>query len=124
MLAEMIKECVKNVEKIRFCNSGAEATMYAIRVARAYTKKKYVLKVRGGWHGYNTPLSKNVWEEESLGILEEETKYTLSFTFNSIDSFKNALKLCKEDLACVILEPVLGRGGGIPAKISFKNKKI
>jgi glutamate-1-semialdehyde 2,1-aminomutase len=46
MLAEMIKKCVRNVEKIRFCNSGAEATMYAIRLARAYTKKKYVLKVR------------------------------------------------------------------------------
>ena len=119
MLAEMIKECVKNVEKIRFCNSGAEATMYAIRLARAYTKKKYVLKVRGGWHGYNSPLSKNVWEEKSLGILEEETKYTLSFTFNSIDSFKNTLKLCKEDLACVILEPILGAGGGIPANQDF-----
>jgi Glutamate-1-semialdehyde aminotransferase len=119
LLAEMIKKCVKSVEKIRFCNSGAEATMYAIRLARAFTKKRYVLKVRGGWHGYNTPLSRNVWETESLGILEEETKYTLPFTFNSIESFTKTFKLCKEDLACVILEPVLGAGGGIPATKDF-----
>jgi len=118
-LAELIQRCVKNAELIRFCNSGAEATMYAIRLARAYTGKKYVMKVSGGWHGYNSSLLKNVWKEESLGILDEEIKYVVPFQFNSISSFESNFGQIKNDLACVIIEPVLGAGGGIPANKDY-----
>jgi len=118
-LAELIKKVVPNVEKIRFCNSGSEATMYATRLARAYTGKRYVLKVSGGWHGFNTNLIKNVWIGETPGVLEEEMKYVATFKFNDINSFESKFREIKEDLAAVIIEPVLGAGGGIPAERDF-----
>ncbi|HLI45702.1 MAG TPA: aspartate aminotransferase family protein [Geobacterales bacterium] len=118
-LAELIKKVVPNAEKIRFCNSGSEATMYATRLARAYTKRRYIMKVSGGWHGYNSNLIKNVWNKETSGILEEETKYISTFKFNDISSFEQTFKGIKNDLACVIIEPVMGAGGGLPADKEF-----
>lgn len=118
-LAELINKCIPNAEKIRFCNSGSEATMYAIRLARAYTGKKFILKASGGWHGYNSNLIKNVWNKEILGLIEEETKYVNTFKFNDINSFESKIKEIKNELAAVIVEPVLGAGGAIPAERDF-----
>lgn len=118
-LAEIIARNVANAEKIRFCSSGTEATMYAIRLARAYTRKRYILKASGGWHGYNTNLSKNVWPKEILGILDEETKYVKTFKFNDPESFEKSFREVKQDLACVIIEPFMSAGGAIPADRDF-----
>ena len=71
--AELIRESVPSAEMVRFCCSGTEATMYAVRLARAFTGKKTILKIAGGWHGANPDLSIGIKmpyeKEESLGLL-------------------------------------------------------
>lgn len=116
-LASLINRLVPKAEVIRFANTGAEATMYAIRLARAYTKKRIVAKIEGGWHGFNTDLLNGVnypFTNEGLGLLEEESKYVKSIPYNDIDAIKE-LDAIKDDLACIIAEPFLGGGGAIPA---------
>ncbi|MEM4310995.1 MAG: aspartate aminotransferase family protein [Nitrososphaerales archaeon] len=113
-LAELVNRLVPCAEMVRFTNTGSEATMYATRLARAYTNKKMIVKIEGGWHGFNTNLLKNVSypfeEKESLGLLNEEIKYVVSIPFNSIDESLRILRSFKDDIACVIVEPLLGNG--------------
>jgi glutamate-1-semialdehyde 2,1-aminomutase len=122
-LAELISKNVPCAEMIRFCNTGAEATMYATRLARAYTSRKWVIKIEGGWHGYNTQLNKAVHHpfsgKESAGILDEEQFYVDTIRFNDIESSEKVIKSHKNDTALVIVEPVLGAGGCIPAKKEY-----
>ncbi|MHA1630933.1 MAG: aspartate aminotransferase family protein [Candidatus Heimdallarchaeota archaeon] len=122
-LAEMIIDATPCVEKLRFCTTGTEATMYASRLARAYTKKKKIVKVRGGWHGGNDTLFYFVKEVqkgvESAGLKSLEDSQILSFDYNDIEGFKKVLNENKNDIAAVILEPVLGAGGAIPPKEGF-----
>ncbi|MCD6443979.1 aspartate aminotransferase family protein [Candidatus Bathyarchaeota archaeon] len=116
-LAEAIIRNVPCAEMVRIGCSGTEATMYAVRLARAYTGRRVVVKAEGGWHGGNPILHKAVsppyGKPESLGILEEEQKYTRVMPVNDIEGTEEVLKECRRDLACVIVEPVLG-GGCIP----------
>jgi glutamate-1-semialdehyde 2,1-aminomutase len=118
-LGEEIHRSVPCAEMLRFCNSGAEATMYLVRLARAYTKKRTIIKMAGGWHGYNTELNKGVHKpfnrSESEGILPEEQAHVKSVRFNDLESAERALKDARGDVAAVFLEPVLGAGGCIPA---------
>jgi len=118
-LGEEIHQSVPCAEMLRFCNSGAEATMYLVRLARAYTKKRTIIKMAGGWHGYNTELNKGVHKpfnrSESEGILPEEQAHVKSVRFNDLESAERALKEARGDVAAVFLEPVLGAGGCIPA---------
>ena len=96
--AEMLCDIIPCAEKVRFCCTGTEATMYAIRLARGYTERKVILKIEGGWHGpnsnliykINTPLEHG----ESLGLLPEMSKYTKTIPFNDI---KGAIEAIKED---------------------------
>lgn len=116
-LAEAIKRNVPCAEMVKIGCSGTEATMYAVRLARAYTGRRVVVKAEGGWHGGNPALHKAVsppYEKpESLGLLEEEQKYTKTMPVNDIEGAEEVLKSCRQDLACIIVEPVLG-GGCIP----------
>jgi glutamate-1-semialdehyde 2,1-aminomutase len=118
-LAEEIQRSVECAESIRFCNTGAEATMYLVRLARAYTGKKVVVKMAGGWHGYNTELNKGVHRPfdraESAGILEEEQSHVRNVRFNSLEAAEAEVKRQHGDVATIFLEPVLGAGGCIPA---------
>ncbi len=114
-LGEMIKQLIPRAELIRFANTGAEATMYAVRLARAYTRKRIIVKIEGGWHGFNTDLLHYVnypFSSEGLGLLDE--KYVVSIPYNDIDSI-DRLDILKDDLACIIVEPFLAGGGAIPA---------
>jgi len=120
-LAEFINRLIPRAELIRFANTGAEVTMYAVRLARAYTRKRYIVKIEGGWHGFNTNLLNTVnypFESEGLGLLEEDTKYVKSIPYNDIFAIK-ALDNIKDDIACIIIEPFLGGGGSIPAEIDY-----
>ena len=116
-LSEKLSKAVPIAEKIRYVSTGTEATMYAVRLARAVTKRKIIAKIDGGWHGYSTDLLKTVnWpfeKSESSGLVDE--KYILSLPYNDLESSVKILKSCKNDLAAVIIEPVLGGGGCIPA---------
>lgn len=116
-LAYIINKLIPKAEMIRFANTGAEVTMYAIRLARAYTRKKIVVKIEGGWHGFNTDLLNGVnypFTSEGLGLLEEESRYVRNIPYNDIDAI-NKLDDIRDDIACIIVEPFLGGAGAIPA---------
>lgn len=116
-LSEMIQKAVPVAEKIRYVTSGTEATMYAIRLARSATGRKTVAKIDGGWHGYTSDLLKTVnWPftgSESSGLVDE--KHIVSIPYNNLEESIRILKKIAGDLAGVIIEPVLGGGGCIPA---------
>jgi glutamate-1-semialdehyde 2,1-aminomutase len=115
-LADMIQKLMPKAEKMRFSTTGSEATMYAVRLARAISKKRIVAKIIGGWHGFNSSLLESVnypFEiSEGLG-LDIDNKYIISIPFNDIDTSLKLLNKIKEDLACIIVEPILGGAGCI-----------
>ena len=116
-LGELIKEAIPHAENIRFCTTGSEATMYAIRLARAKTRKRFIAKVIGGWHGFNSNLLQSVnypfEQEEGVGLLEDESQFIESIQFNDLDKSLKVLETIKDDLAAIIVEPVLGGAGCI-----------
>ncbi len=121
--AELVHNIVPCAEMVRFGVSGTEATMYAVRLARAHTKRKIIAKVEGGWHGGNSFLSvyihKPYDKPDSAGLLPEATKYTIGLPFNDIELTSQILLKHKDDLAAVIIEPVVGAGGFIPAEKEY-----
>jgi len=134
-LSEIISKAVPVAEKIRYVTSGTEATMYAVRLARSVTGRKIIAKVDGGWHGYTSDLLKSVnWpfsESESSGVVNEEK--IISIPYNDLEGSLKILKKVSKDLAGIIVEPVLGGGGCIPAtkeylkglqEFSQKNKSL
>lgn len=120
-LSELISKAVPIAEKIRYVTSGTEATMYAVRLARSYTGRKIIAKIDGGWHGYTSDLLKTVnWpfsESESSGLLNEEK--IISVPYNDLENSLAILKKHAKDLAGIIIEPVLGGGGCIPANSDY-----
>ncbi len=120
-LSEIISKAVPVAEKIRYVTSGTEATMYAVRLARSATGRKIIAKVDGGWHGYTSDLLKSVnWpfsESESTGVVNEEK--IISIPYNDLQGSLKILKKYSKDLAGVIIEPVLGGGGCIPASKDY-----
>jgi glutamate-1-semialdehyde 2,1-aminomutase len=118
-LAETIQKLMPRAELMRFSSTGSEATMYSVRLARAATGKRVIAKVIGGWHGFNTTLLQTVnypFEfDESLGLIQEEEQFVESIPFNDLDRSLKILETRKDDLAGIIIEPVLGASGCIPA---------
>lgn len=117
--AELIRELVPSAEMVRFCCSGTESTMYAVRLTRGFTGKKTILKIAGGWHGANPDLSLGIKlpyeREESLGLLPGLQKYTKVIPFNDLPGSLEIIQQNKKDLAGIILEPIVGEGGFTPA---------
>lgn len=113
--AEFLVRTLPGVEKIRFCNTGTESNMYALRLARACTGRKYVVKIEGGWHGGLDQLHVGVHPPfnapDTLGLPEEYVKYTLLAPFNDLNAIERLLR--EHDVAAVLVEPVLGAGGCI-----------
>ncbi|MEM1927323.1 MAG: aspartate aminotransferase family protein [Acidilobaceae archaeon] len=113
--AELLTKIVPGLEMVRFTNSGTEANMYALRLARAFTGRKYVVKIEGGWHGgldaLHTGVTPPFEGPESLGLLEDFIKYTLTVPFNDVEALE--AKLREFDVAAVIVEPVPGAGGAL-----------
>ena len=121
-LGRKATELVPCAEMIRFCCSGTEATMYATRLARGFTRRRVVLKVEGGWHGGNPALHRAVTSPydrpESLGILEGETMYTKMIQLNDLEGARRAIRENASDLAMVLVEPLMG-SGCIPSEVDF-----
>jgi glutamate-1-semialdehyde 2,1-aminomutase len=117
-LAEIIQKLMPKAERMRFSSTGSEATMYAIRLARARTGRRIVAKAIGGWHGFNTTLMQTVnypfEQEEGLGLVQDEGQFVESIPFNDLDASLKVLETVKDDLACIIIEPVLGGAGCVP----------
>lgn len=122
-LGDIIKKSIPISELLRFCTTGSEATMYAIRIARAVTKKRIICKTIGGWHGFNTDLMQSVnypFEiDEGVGMTGREGDFVESIPFNELDRSIKLLDNVKDELACIIIEPLLGGGGCIPANINY-----
>jgi len=119
--SDIIQKAVPVAEKIRYVSTGTEATMYAVRIARAFTGKKTIAKIDGGWHGYTSDLLKSInWpfeESESMGLIDES--HIVSLPYNDLAKSLEILNSIKDDLAGVIIEPVLGGGGCIPATSEY-----
>jgi len=122
-LAELACELIPSAEKIRFCCTGTEATMYAVRLARAYTGRRHIIKIQGGWHGANDSLLTDTFapfdQPDSLGLIPEMTKHVSALTFNDTEAARQMIRRLGNDLAAVIMEPVVGSGGFIPADMEF-----
>src|SRR3954464_980901 len=120
-LAELVLGAFPSMQKVRFVSSGTEATMSAIRLARAYTKRKYIIKFEGCYHGHADALLVKAGSgvatlgiPGSAGVPEEFTQFTLALPFNDTDALEQAFKKFKNQIACVIVEPVVGNMGCVP----------
>jgi len=120
-LAELVISAFPHMQKVRFVSSGTEATMSAIRLARAYTKRKYIVKFEGCYHGHADALLVKAGSgvatlgiPGSAGVPEEFTQFTLALPFNDTDALEHAFKKFKHQIACVIVEPVVGNMGCVP----------
>jgi glutamate-1-semialdehyde 2,1-aminomutase len=120
-LAEQVVKMVSGAEMVRFTNSGTEANMYATRLARACTGRSKVAKFEGGWHGGYDALHVGVHYPfnipESAGLTAGALQDTILLPFNDFEGVKERLK--NEEVASIVIEPVLGAGGGIPAEKEF-----
>jgi glutamate-1-semialdehyde 2,1-aminomutase len=120
-LAEQVVKMVPSAKMVRFTNSGTEAFMYTIRLARSYTKREKIAKFEGGWHGGYDALHAAVKPPldipESSGLTEGTLKDTLVLPFNDINTTEKVMR--KEKIAAVVVEPMLGAGGCIPAEKEF-----
>jgi len=124
--AKLIKKCFPSIQKIRMVNSGTEATMSAVRLARGYTNKTKIIKFDGCYHGHVDSLLIKAGSgvstfglPDSPGIPNELAKKTLSCEFNNVDSFLKIFNKVKNDLAAVIVEPIAGNMGFVPGDKSF-----
>jgi glutamate-1-semialdehyde 2,1-aminomutase len=120
-LAEQVAKMVPSAEMIRFTNSGTEANMYAARLARAFTGRSKIAKFEGGWHGGYDALHVGVKYPfdvpESAGLTDGATRDTIVLPFNDLEGVRDKLK--GEQVAAIVVEPVLGAGGGVPAEQGF-----
>jgi glutamate-1-semialdehyde 2,1-aminomutase len=121
-LAELVLGAFPNMQKVRFVSSGTEATMSAIRLARAYTKRKYIIKFEGCYHGHADCLLVKAGSgvatlgiPGSAGVPEEFTMFTIALPFNNLPAVEHAFSKYKHQIACVIVEPVVGNMGCVPA---------
>lgn len=120
-LAELVISAFPHMQKVRFVSSGTEATMSAIRLARGYTKRKYIVKFEGCYHGHSDALLVKAGSgvatlgiPGSAGVPEEFTQFTLALPYNDICALDAAFEKFKHQIACVIVEPVVGNMGCVP----------
>ncbi|MGO1328233.1 MAG: glutamate-1-semialdehyde 2,1-aminomutase [Idiomarina loihiensis] len=125
-MAETIRKIVPSIEKVRMVNSGTEATMTAIRLARGYTGRDKILKFEGNYHGHADSLlvkagsgALTLGVPNSPGIPEDFAKHTLTATYNDIESVKQIFAEMGDEIACIIVEPVAGNMNCIPPVEGF-----
>ncbi len=128
-IAELAVSMVPNIDKIRFVNSGTEACMSAVRLARGFTKKDKIIKFAGCYHGHSDSFliqagsgAVTFGSPNSPGVTQGTAKDTLLARYNDIDNVEEILEANKGEIACVIIEPVAGNMGCIPPKNNFLQK--
>lgn len=126
ILAEMVQEIMPSMEMMRLVNSGTEAVMSAIRVARGYTGRDKIVKFRGCYHGHSDGLLVKAGSgaltqavPDSLGVPADYTKNTLVAEYNDIDSVKQLFEQYGKEIATVVVEPVAANMGVVPPKQGF-----
>ena len=125
-MAGFIVKHVPSIDMVRFVNSGTEATMSAIRLARGFTKRNKIIKFDGCYHGHSDDLLAMAGSgvaflsaSSSLGIPDAHIQDTLSLPYNDTLTLQNSIERHHKDLACIILEPVAGNMGVIKANPDF-----
>ena len=125
-IAELAVSMVPNIDKIRFVNSGTEACMSAVRLARGFTAREKVIKFAGCYHGHSDSFliqagsgAVTFGTPNSPGVTQGTAKDTLLATYNSLESVETLLDANKEEVACIILEPIAGNMGCIPPNEGF-----
>lgn len=125
-MAELVKKMVPGVDKIRMVNSGTEACMSAIRVARGYTDRDKVIKFEGNYHGHGDSFLINagsgaltLGQPSSPGVTKGTASDTLTANFNDLNSVKKLLNEYEGEVAAIIVEPVSGNMGCIPPQKGF-----
>lgn len=126
ILANMIKEAMPSIEKVRLVNSGTEATMSAIRTARGYTNRDYIIKFRGNYHGHSDGLLVKAGSAalttsvpDSKGVPKAYTKHTLVANYNDKESVEALMGEYGQQVAAVIVEPVAANMGVVPPTKDF-----
>ena len=125
-LAQMIREALPSMEKMRLVSSGTEAVMSAIRVARAFTKRDAILKFEGCYHGHSDYLLAKAGSglatlgiPDSPGVPADFAKLTLTAPYNDIQAVRRVINEHRDKLACIILEPIAGNMGVVPPAPDF-----
>lgn len=125
-MAEKVSQMVPSMEQVRMVNSGTEATMSAIRLARGFTGRDKILKFEGCYHGHADCLlvkagsgALTLGQPNSPGVPADFAKHTLTCTFNDLDSVRAAFEAAPADIACIIVEPVAGNMNCIPPAPGF-----
>jgi glutamate-1-semialdehyde 2,1-aminomutase len=125
-IAELAVSMVPNIDKIRFVNSGTEACMSAIRLARGFSKKEKIIKFAGCYHGHSDAFliqagsgAITFGSPNSPGVTQGTAKDTLLAHFNDLDSVERLFNANKNEIAAIIVEPVAGNMGCIPPKEGF-----
>ncbi|MDA0751454.1 MAG: glutamate-1-semialdehyde 2,1-aminomutase [Verrucomicrobia bacterium] len=128
-MAKLIKDLFPSVDKVRMCNSGTEACMSAIRVARGATGRDKIIKFDGCYHGHTDSLlvkagsgALTFGNPDSAGVPKEFTQHTVVLPYNDADAVAQALEANKDQVAAIILEPIVGNAGLILPKDGFLQK--
>jgi len=126
VLAEMIAGAIPSIEKVRLVNSGTEATMSAIRLARAFTGRNKIIKFDGCYHGHVDSLLVKAGSgvatlglPDSAGVQPQECSSTFSIPYNDADTVQRALELNRSEIAAVIVEPVAGSAGVLVPPVGY-----
>lgn len=114
-MAELLVKLVPSIEQVRLVSSGTEATMSAIRVARGFTGRDRILKFEGCYHGHSDALlvkagsgALTFGQPSSAGVPQDVAKHTITLPYNSTEALEKCFKEIGDDLACVIIEPIVG----------------
>jgi glutamate-1-semialdehyde 2,1-aminomutase len=125
-LAEKVVSCVPSIEKVRFVNSGTEATMSALRLARAFTRRDKVVKFDGCYHGHADPFLTRAGSglatfdaPSSAGVPASSARDTVSIRYNDVGALESAFASHHGEIAALIVEPVAGNMGVVPPKKGF-----
>ncbi len=125
-MAELIRQCVPSIEMVRLVNSGTEATMSAIRVARGFTGRERILKFEGCYHGHVDSLLVKAGSglatlgiADTAGVPESFAATTIAVPYNSLAAVEKAFALHGDEIAAVIVEPVAGNMGCVPPAPGF-----
>jgi len=125
-LAELVRRCFPSVEKMRFVSSGTEACMSAIRLARGFTGRNFIVKFEGCYHGHADALLVKAGSgvatlgiPGSAGVPAETAQFTLALPYNDLAAVEAAFAARPDEIACIIVEPVVGNAGTIPPAVGY-----
>ncbi|ARF13726.1 glutamate-1-semialdehyde 2,1-aminomutase [Sporosarcina ureae] len=124
--AKMLKEAIPGMDKVRFVNSGTEAVMTTIRVARAFTGRTKIMKFAGCYHGHSDLVlvaagsgPATLGTPDSAGVPSSIAKEVITIPFNDPESYKAAMKQWGDELACILIEPIVGNFGIVEPNEGF-----